>query len=214
MTSLREDKKLETQIRILESAKKVFTEKGYKKASMAEIAKRARVGAGTIYNYFPSKGALLLIIFSKEFEQVKNRDVYKPNDVLKKGLVDTIIKVLKELTLSLDRYPKSFLREILHALTEEAEENIQLRRVLFSLDEEMMGWFSKLIKENSKYFQFPINPEDAAYTIYSIAITDTLLYIYDENMSCDRLLEQITRHIQFLFIGKINQKSKKSNPDF
>ncbi|MXQ54170.1 TetR/AcrR family transcriptional regulator [Shimazuella alba] len=205
MAGLREDKKLQTQTRILESAKKIFTEKGYKKASMADIAKSSNVGAGTIYNYFPSKGALLLIIFSKEFEQVQNRNVYKLDAVLKGDLVDTIIKVLKELTLSLDHYPKSFLREIVHVLTEEAEESIDLRRVLFNLDEEMIDWFTKLIKENSKCFLFPINPEDAAYTIYSIAITDTMLYIYDENMSCDKLLEQIKKHIEFLFMGKLKQ---------
>ncbi len=43
----------------MEAAVDVITEKGFKKASMREIAKRADVGDATIYNYFPSKEKLL-----------------------------------------------------------------------------------------------------------------------------------------------------------
>lgn len=44
--------------RILESAKMVFSEKGYHKSTIAEIAARADVAHGTIYTYFPNKSAL------------------------------------------------------------------------------------------------------------------------------------------------------------
>jgi len=48
-----------TRARLLEAAVDVITEKGFKSASMREIAKRADVGDATIYNYFPSKEKLL-----------------------------------------------------------------------------------------------------------------------------------------------------------
>jgi AcrR family transcriptional regulator len=53
-----QDKAL-TKIRILEAAVDVITAKGFKSASMREIAQRAQVGDATIYNYFPSKEKLL-----------------------------------------------------------------------------------------------------------------------------------------------------------
>ena len=53
-----EDKQ-RTRIRLLESAVDVITEKGFRSASMREIANRADVGDATIYNYFPSKEKLL-----------------------------------------------------------------------------------------------------------------------------------------------------------
>jgi AcrR family transcriptional regulator len=53
-----QDKAL-TKERILEAAVDVITTKGFKSASMREIAQRAQVGDATIYNYFPSKEKLL-----------------------------------------------------------------------------------------------------------------------------------------------------------
>lgn len=51
--------KEKTRIRLLEAAVDVITEKGFKSASMREIARRAEVADATIYNYFPSKEKLL-----------------------------------------------------------------------------------------------------------------------------------------------------------
>ena len=53
------EEKEHTRIRLLEAAVDVITEKGFRAASMREIAKRAGVGDATIYNYFPSKEKLL-----------------------------------------------------------------------------------------------------------------------------------------------------------
>ncbi|HIO92932.1 MAG TPA: TetR/AcrR family transcriptional regulator, partial [Leucothrix mucor] len=54
-----EQEKSKTRQRILESAVDVISEKGFKSASMREIARRAEVGDATIYNYFSSKEKLL-----------------------------------------------------------------------------------------------------------------------------------------------------------
>jgi len=53
------ESKEQTRIRLLEAAVDVISEKGFRSASMREIAKRAEVGDATIYNYFPSKEKLL-----------------------------------------------------------------------------------------------------------------------------------------------------------
>jgi TetR/AcrR family fatty acid metabolism transcriptional regulator len=55
--------------RVLTSAIKVFGEKGFKNATISEIAKEAGVGDATIYEYFDSKEALLLSI---PFESTKD----------------------------------------------------------------------------------------------------------------------------------------------
>ncbi|MES9833636.1 MAG: TetR family transcriptional regulator [Candidatus Thiodiazotropha sp. DIVDIV] len=54
-----EQEKRITRNRILKAASDVITEKGFKSASMREIARRAEVADATIYNYFPSKEKLL-----------------------------------------------------------------------------------------------------------------------------------------------------------
>jgi len=54
-----EQEKQQTRTKLLEAAVDVITEKGFKSASMREIARRAEVGDATIYNYFPTKEKLL-----------------------------------------------------------------------------------------------------------------------------------------------------------
>ncbi|MBX2838875.1 MAG: TetR/AcrR family transcriptional regulator [Gammaproteobacteria bacterium] len=51
--------KEKTRLRLLEAAVDVISEKGFDKASMREIARRADVADATIYNYFSTKEKLL-----------------------------------------------------------------------------------------------------------------------------------------------------------
>ncbi len=54
-----EEEKAKTRLRLLEAAVDVISQKGFRSASMREIAQRAGVGDATIYNYFPSKEKLI-----------------------------------------------------------------------------------------------------------------------------------------------------------
>jgi AcrR family transcriptional regulator len=55
--------------RILEVAKQVFTRRGAE-ASMDEIAKRAKIGAGTLYRHFPTRDDLLAAVYISEVEKL------------------------------------------------------------------------------------------------------------------------------------------------
>ena len=55
--------------RILEIAKQVFTTRGGE-ASMDEIAKRARIGPGTLYRHFPTRDDLLAAVYVTEVEKL------------------------------------------------------------------------------------------------------------------------------------------------
>jgi len=54
---------------ILGAAEKVFSENGFTKAKVSEIAKLAGVAEGTVYEYFGTKEDLLLSISEKHFER-------------------------------------------------------------------------------------------------------------------------------------------------
>src|ERR1700732_4655795 len=55
--------------RILEVAKQVFTRRGAE-ASRDEIAKRAKIGPGTLYRHFPSRDDLLAAVYISEVEKL------------------------------------------------------------------------------------------------------------------------------------------------
>src|ERR1700733_11237769 len=54
---------------ILEVAKQVFTRRGAE-ASMDEIAKRAKIGPGTLYRHFPTRDDLLAAVYIGEIEKL------------------------------------------------------------------------------------------------------------------------------------------------
>jgi AcrR family transcriptional regulator len=60
----------ERKAQILDSARQVFSEKGYGAAAVAEIAARAGVVEGTVYSYFESKRALLIAVMKIFFEEL------------------------------------------------------------------------------------------------------------------------------------------------
>ena len=56
--------------RIMDAAIKVFAERGFHTATVAEIARAAGVADGTIYLYFKSKDDLLLRLFDEKMTQL------------------------------------------------------------------------------------------------------------------------------------------------
>jgi TetR/AcrR family transcriptional regulator, cholesterol catabolism regulator len=58
----RERRRLEVQDRLRAAAASLFKEKGYDATTVEEIAERADVAKGTLFNHFPRKDALLLAL--------------------------------------------------------------------------------------------------------------------------------------------------------
>ena len=57
------DLKKDKKNRIIEAAAQIFAQKGYAGASVADIALKAGIGKGTIYEYFKSKEDLFFAVF-------------------------------------------------------------------------------------------------------------------------------------------------------
>jgi len=61
-SSFKERVKLEREQEILQAARDVFSERGFEKASIDDIAERVGIGKGTVYLHFSSKEELLLAL--------------------------------------------------------------------------------------------------------------------------------------------------------
>jgi AcrR family transcriptional regulator len=76
-TGLRERKKQQTRELIAETARRLFTERGFEQVSVAEIARTADVSEKTVFNYFPTKEDLVywrLSTFEEELlETIRGR---------------------------------------------------------------------------------------------------------------------------------------------
>lgn len=67
---LRERHKEDRRLRILQAASALFRAQGYEAVRIEDIAAQADVSAGTCYNYFSTKGDILLSIVTLEVEEV------------------------------------------------------------------------------------------------------------------------------------------------
>lgn len=125
MDLLSEEELSEKQLKILESATKVFAEKGFEKSRTADIAKEAGVAEGTIFRYFKSKKDLLiglviplitkffrpLVLNSAEKIMAKKND-QPVEEVLKEvyldrmRLVDKNFPLIKTIMLEADHHPE------------------------------------------------------------------------------------------------------------
>jgi AcrR family transcriptional regulator len=56
---LRQRKKQRTREHIAETARRLFTERGFERVTVAEVAREAEVSEGTVFNYFPRKEDLV-----------------------------------------------------------------------------------------------------------------------------------------------------------
>jgi len=78
MTGLRERQKVKRRRDILDAAAGLFKRDGFSSASIEEIAANAGLSAGTVYNYFPSKGDLLLALVALDGQEVRAAGQFHP----------------------------------------------------------------------------------------------------------------------------------------
>jgi AcrR family transcriptional regulator len=71
MTGLRERQKSSRYHGILSAAEQLFARDGYRATSIESIASKANLATGTVYNYFPSKGDILLALVALDGEEVR-----------------------------------------------------------------------------------------------------------------------------------------------
>ena len=105
--------KEETRNKIVAAAKSEFLNKGYKNASMRDIANKAEMTVGNVYRYFKSKQELVDVVIGPA--------ILRLNIILKKNTENRITfeKEVEEIGLDIDA--------IAHALDSISEELILLR---------------------------------------------------------------------------------------
>ncbi|MCI6708161.1 MAG: TetR/AcrR family transcriptional regulator, partial [Eisenbergiella massiliensis] len=77
---------------ILDTAMRLFYEKGYEKTSIADIAKEIGVAQGLCYRYFPSKEALFDSAIEQYADEIANKfTISKSNEKLTlKEIIETM----------------------------------------------------------------------------------------------------------------------------
>lgn len=64
----------QTEAAVLDAAAAIIAEEGFSKLTMEAVARRARAGKATVYRWWPSRGHLLLALYSRRKSQLIEPD--------------------------------------------------------------------------------------------------------------------------------------------
>lgn len=188
---LRDRQKQEREHRIVRAAEKLFARKGYSDVAMEDVAARAGLAVGTIYNYFPSKSALLLAIVRRETESLlaRGRKILDnpPRDPVAAALAFTEI-FLKDFT----RDDRRLWRELFGAAIAEPS---TLGRRLFEADAQLVSQLASLLEQYriKGALASDVEPLPAATVLYGVCFTWMTAYLMNDAISAEMVRNEI-RH--------------------
>lgn len=164
--------------RILAAAQEVFAEQGFDAARMEEVARRARVGKGTLYNYYESKEDLLIHAVVASMEEVRERiaTAVDPSPDQPTRSVEEVLRML-----IVDSLPE--LTRRFHSLYNQVwgvtARNPEARRRLFAANQafyrERERDLGSLIQAGARAGEFRADLDPAEVSLLLLALFDGLL---------------------------------------
>lgn len=198
MTGLREQKKSEIRNRILDVSRDAFLNNGYDNTSTKEIAKQSGIGAGTLFNYFPTKADILieLLFFELDSKHLKQdlhfKDATSAVDVIYEFVITTISPVLK--------IPTRLLRDFGLALLTLAKKSDNMLQKITETDMSAIAKLEILI-DRMKTVELIDKSKDTkqiSRLIYTEIFFDMALYAYNENFSKEDLQYHLKASLVYL----------------
>ena len=188
---LRDRQKLERERRIVKAAEKLFARKGYAEVAMEDVAARAGLAVGTIYNYFPSKSALLLAIIGRESESLLARG----RKILDDPPRDPVAAASQFTEIFLDDFTRDdrrLWRELFGAAI--ADPSVVGRR-LFEGDARLVSQLAALLEQYQRngVLASDIEPLPAATVIYGVCFTWMTAYLMNDQISAEMVRHEIRR---------------------
>ncbi|MGO9507155.1 MAG: TetR/AcrR family transcriptional regulator [Mycobacterium sp.] len=188
---LRDRQKQERGQRIVKAAEKLFARKGYVEVAMEDVAARAGLAVGTIYNYFPSKSALLLAIVRRETQSL----LASGRKILEDPPRDPVAGVSAFTGIFLDditRDDRRLWRELFGAAIAEPA---TVGRRLFEGDTQLVTQLAALLERYrcDGILASDIEPMPAATVLYGVCFTWMTAYLMNDAISAEMVRNEIRR---------------------
>lgn len=136
-----EEQKLQNRKKIIRAAVDAVTEKGIKPATMREIAQRAGLGDATIYNYFPSKDAILYAYYEEQLDAgvERLRSISGFNEFSLQEQLQAFFETQLELFLPDREFVDASFRAITFSLTHDYQYIKPIRSRFFGIISDLFG---------------------------------------------------------------------------
>ena len=166
---------------------------------MEEVAGRADVGVGTLYNYFGSKERLLLALFQSETAELLAAGkpiVEEPGS----DPVQALVALSRVYLGWVELYDRAVLREILAASLVQPQDVVS---ELMSLDFQLMGQLAQLLTklEAEGLVAAGLDVEAAAELLYGATVIPLMAYVSSAELDAEWLHRTAERQVALVFRG-------------
>ena len=195
----RERQKLERERRILAAARRLFDRKGFGATSMEEVASRAGLAVGTLYNYFPSKDQLLFAISRSDTEQlvkIGERILADPPD----DPVEAIAALTEVMVQGITTGERRLWRELFVAAIA-APDTLGAR--LFALDMRLIAQLTTMLDRLKARgaVDARVDSSRAAGLFYGICLTWTIAFATRDDLTIETIRAEISESVRITMRG-------------
>jgi len=195
----RDRQKRERERQIVKAAERLFARRGFAGVAMEDVAERAGLAVGTLYNYFPSKSALLLAILRRETELLLARGQKIIDDPARDPLaaVSAFTEIFVDDFMREDR---SLWREMFGAAI--ADPAVVGER-LFEADAQLVRQLATLLDRyrSIAVLESDIEAMPAATVVYAVCFTWTTAYLMNDELSAELVRDEIRRGVAIAMRG-------------
>lgn len=165
---MKREKDPQKENRLLESAFKLFTEKGLKETSIQGIVDESNVAKGTFYLYFKDKYELRDVLIEKKSKKLFNDAVYELRKNYIKSLDDQIIFIVN------------------YIINELSKNTVLLKFISKNLS---WGVYSKTV---NKLYQNSENEEDGVYPLFLKGIKEQNIKLKNPDVTLYMIIELVS----------------------
>lgn len=200
-TGRRERQKLERERRILAAARRLFDRKGFADTSMEEVAARAGLAVGTLYNYFSSKDQLLFAISRSDTEQlvmIGERILADPPD----DPVEAIAALTEVMVQGITAGERRLWRELFVAAIA-APDTLGAR--LFALDMRLIAQLTAMLDllKARGAVNASVDSARAAGLFYGICLTWTIAFATRDDLTIETMRGEISEGVRITINGML-----------
>lgn len=196
MPGRREQQKAARERRILTAAEHLFGQRGYARTGMEDIARRARLAVGTIYNYFPSKAEIVLALMRRETGGALAAGEELLKDLPRRGTeaVVALFDIYVELVSARDRRQ---LRELLAAAMANPD---TIGAAAFEIDlrlvQQLAALLGQLRTEGRLAEDFELGR--AATTLYAVYVSWFMAFVASDAVSPETFRREVRAGLELV----------------
>lgn len=175
---------LNIEDRIFLAAKELFYESGYEQVNMKDIARRADMAVGTLYNYFSNKNELYVSVLEKSWS-----DTFEKLNLVQRSDIDQKEKLRSSIT----RIYEDVLERKCMGIQVRKAKDLQGEASIAQIEEKILATIKALFTSLKVKKEFEDDENILDKVVYSLLINLTMLVDYYP--------EDTSRNIEYLYTG-------------